>query len=124
MNELRIKQILFATDFLESSRLALDYAVAFAHHFKSTVVLLHAVELSPAAEGAEAVTAQPSLSRKEAEERLEAFAAGLRRTGLEVKTLIEDGTPCQVIISEVKAHAPDLLVLGVHGCLLYTSRCV
>jgi nucleotide-binding universal stress UspA family protein len=115
MNELRIKQILFATDFLESSRLALDYAVAFAHHFKSTVVLLHAVELSPAAEGAEAVTAQPSLSRKEAEERLEAFAAGLRRTGLEVKTLIEDGTPCQVIISEVKAHAPDLLVLGVHG---------
>ena len=56
MNELRIKRILFATDFLESSRLALDYAVAFAHHFKSTVVLLHAVELSPAAEGAEAAT--------------------------------------------------------------------
>jgi nucleotide-binding universal stress UspA family protein len=115
MNELRIKRILFATDFLESSRLALDYAVAFAHHFKSTVVLIHAVELSPAAEGAEAVTAQPSLSRIEAEGRLEAFAAGLRRTGLEVKTLIEDGTPCEVIISEVKAHAPDLLVLGVHG---------
>src|ERR1039458_3357124 len=100
MNELRIKRILFATDFLESSRLALDYAVAFAHHFKSTVVLLHSVELSPAAEG---------------EERLEAVAAGLRRTGLEVKTLIEDGTPCQVILSEVKAYAPDLLVLGVHG---------
>jgi nucleotide-binding universal stress UspA family protein len=59
MNELGIKRILFATDFLESSRLALDYAVAFAHHFNSTVVLLHAVELSPAAEGAEAVTAQP-----------------------------------------------------------------
>ena len=115
MNELRIKRILFATDFLESSRLALDYAVAFAHHFKSTVVLLHAVELSPAAEGAEAVTAQPSLSRIEAEERLEAFAAGLRRTGLEVKVLIEDGTPCQVILSAVRAHAPDLLVLGVHG---------
>jgi nucleotide-binding universal stress UspA family protein len=79
------------------------------------VVLLHAVELSPAAEGAEAVTAQPSLSRIEAEERLEAFAAGLRRTGLEVKVLIEDGTPCQVILSAVRAHAPDLLVLGVHG---------
>jgi nucleotide-binding universal stress UspA family protein len=115
MNDLRIKRILFATDFLESSRLALDYAVAFAHHFHSEVLLLHAVELSSPAEAAEAVTARPSLSRIEAEGRLKAFAAGLRRTGLEVKTLLEDGTPCRVILSEVKAHAPDLLVLGVHG---------
>jgi RND family efflux transporter MFP subunit len=115
MDKLQIKQILFATDFLESSRLALDYAVAFAHHFKATVVLLHAVELSTPAEEAEAVTGRPSLSRKAAEERLEAFASGLRRTGLEVKTLVEDGTPCQVILDAVKAYSPDLLVLGVHG---------
>jgi nucleotide-binding universal stress UspA family protein len=115
MNELRIKRILFATDFLESSRLALDYAVVFAHHFKATVTLLHVVELSPPAEEAEVVTGRACLTRIAAEERLEAFAAGLRRTGLEVKTLVEDGTPCQVILNRVKAHAPDLLVLGVHG---------
>jgi len=50
-----------------------------------------------------------------AEERLEAFAAGLRRNGLEVETNVEDGTPCQVILDAVKAQAPDLLVIGVHG---------
>jgi nucleotide-binding universal stress UspA family protein len=110
-----MKRILFATDFLESSRLALDYAVAFAHHFKSTVILLHAVELSPAAEEAEVVTARPCVSRMAAKERLDNFAAGLRRTGLEVETLVEDGTPCQVILDAVKARSPDLLVLGVHG---------
>jgi nucleotide-binding universal stress UspA family protein len=115
MNKLKIKRILFATYFLENSRLALDYAAAFAHHFKATVVLLHAVELSPPAEEAEAVTARPSLSRIAAKERLEAFACGLRRTGLEVKTLVKDGTPCQVILNAVKAHSPGLLVLGVHG---------
>jgi nucleotide-binding universal stress UspA family protein len=115
MNKLKIKRILFATDFLENSRLALDYAAAFAHHFKATVVLLHAVELSPPAEEAEVVTARPSLSRIAAEERLEAFASGLRRAGLEVKTLIEDGTPCQVILNAVEADSPDLLVLGVYG---------
>jgi nucleotide-binding universal stress UspA family protein len=115
MNELRIARILFATDFLESSRLALDYAVAFAHHFKSTVTLLHAVELSPAAEEAEVVTARPCVSRTAAKERLDAFATGLRRTGLEVETIVEDGTPCQVILNAVKAQSPDLLVLGVHG---------
>jgi len=115
MNELKIARILFATDFLESSRLALDYAVAFAHHFKSTVTLLHAVELSPPAQEAEVVTARPCVSRMAAKERLDNFAAGLRRTGLEVETLVEDGTPCQVILDAVKSQSPDLLVLGVHG---------
>jgi nucleotide-binding universal stress UspA family protein len=115
MNELKIKRILFATDFFACSRLALDYALAFAHQFRATIVLLHAIELSSPAEEAEKVTSRPSLSRIAAEKRLEAFAAGLRRTGLEVDTLVHDGTPCQVILNEVKGHATDLLVLGVHG---------
>jgi nucleotide-binding universal stress UspA family protein len=115
MNRLKIKRILFATDFLECSRLALDYAVAFAHHFKATVVLLHAIELPSPAEEAEKVTSRPSLSRIAAEERLEAFAAGLRRTGLVVDTVVHDGTPCRVILDEVRGNASDLLVLGVHG---------
>ena len=64
MERIRIKKILFATDFLECSRLALDYAVALAHHFKATLLLLHAVELSPAAEEVEAMGTGPSVSRK------------------------------------------------------------
>jgi nucleotide-binding universal stress UspA family protein len=115
MNPLKLRRILFATDFLESSRLALDYAVALAHHFKAALLLLHAVELSPAAEEAEGLTKRPSVSRNLAEERLEAFASGVRRTGLRVDTLVEDGSPCQVILDTVKSQAPDLLIMGVHG---------
>lgn len=111
----QIKRILFATDFLESSRLALDYAVAFAHRFSAKLVFLHAVELPPSAEAAELVTAKPSLSRQAAEERLKAFAAGVRRTGIDVDILVNDGTPCKVVLDAVKEMAPDLLILGVHG---------
>jgi len=115
MSQLRVERILFATDFLESSRLALDYAVAVAHHFKAHIVLLHAIELSPPAEEAEAITERPCLTRKAAQQRLDAFAAGLRRNGLAVETRVEDGSPCQVILDAVDALRPDLLVLGVHG---------
>ncbi len=37
--KLKTDRILFATDFLESSRLALDYAVPFARHFKAPIIM-------------------------------------------------------------------------------------
>lgn len=115
MQRLRIKHILFATDFLESSRLALDYAVVLAHHFDAMLLLLHAVELPPAAEAVEAMGTGPSVSRKAAESRIENFAAGIRRLGIAVETSVVDGTPCQVINDTVRQYAPGLLVLGAHG---------
>jgi len=115
MEPIRISKILFATDFLESSRLALDYAVAIAHHFNATLLLLHAVELSPAAEEVEAMGEGPSVSRKAAEDRIANFASGLRRLNLTVQTSVVDGTPYKVIQDAIHQHAPDLLVLGVHG---------
>ena len=110
-----IKRILFATDFLASSRLALDYAVAFAHRFKAVLVMLHVLELSSAAREAETQTAQPCLSRKGAQERLGAIASGVRRLGLEVETFVEEGIPSDVILQAVDRHSADLLVLGTHG---------
>jgi nucleotide-binding universal stress UspA family protein len=62
--ELKVQRILFATDFLESSRLALDYAVAFAEHFKATIMMLHVVELSQAAREVEVMRPGQSKMRK------------------------------------------------------------
>jgi nucleotide-binding universal stress UspA family protein len=111
----KIKRILFATDFLESSRLALDYAVAFAHHFKATIVMFHALELSTPAVEAELTTARPSVSRNAALQRLASFASGVRCTGLEVETFVENDTPSDAILRAVDYHSADLLVLGIHG---------
>jgi nucleotide-binding universal stress UspA family protein len=111
----KVTRILFATDFLESSRLALDYAVAFAHHFKATIVMLHALELSDAAREAELSTAGPSVTRKAALERISAIAAGVRCTGLKVETFVEEDIPSDAILRAVDDHSADLLVLGIHG---------
>ncbi|MDQ2840446.1 MAG: universal stress protein [Acidobacteriota bacterium] len=112
---LKMNRILFATDFLESSRLALDYAVAFAEHFQATIVMVHVVELSQAAREVEAETAGPSLMRRRAQERLAALAASVKRLNLNVEMYVEDGIPCEVILRDVDRYQADLLVLGVHG---------
>jgi nucleotide-binding universal stress UspA family protein len=112
---IKVKRILFATDFLGNSRLALDYAVAFAHHFSATLLMLHAIELSSPAREAEAETSRASLTRRAAQQRLDDLAAGVRRTNLNVETYIEDGIASEVILRACSRHGADLLVLGIHG---------
>jgi nucleotide-binding universal stress UspA family protein len=77
--------------------------------------MVHALVLSQPALEAEIALHGPSMTRKAALDRLNAFAAGVRRTGLTVETFIEDGVPCQVVLDAVRSHQIDLLVLGVHG---------
>jgi nucleotide-binding universal stress UspA family protein len=111
----KVKRILFATDFLESSRLALDYAMAFAHHFKATIIMLHTLELSNPAIVAELSTTRPCVTRNAALKRIAAIAAGVRCTGLEVETFVVADIPSDAILRAVADHSADLLVLGVHG---------
>lgn len=115
MTTLTMRRILFATDFLESSRLALDYALAIAHHFDAEILMLHAIELPPAAHEAEAVTHLPSVSRKLAQQALENLAQKVRRAGVRVRTRLVEGVPSTAILEVTRAERFDLLVLGVHG---------
>ncbi len=109
------KRIAIATDFLESSRLALDYAIGFAHHYGASVLMVHAIELTQAAQEAEMMSGRASMLRRSADERIQALAAGVRRLGISVETLIAEGNPCDVLLEAVDKYKPDLLVLGTHG---------
>jgi nucleotide-binding universal stress UspA family protein len=111
----KMERILFATDFLENSRLALDYAVCFAQHFNATIIMLHVFFLSQAAREAEIGISSPSASRKAAEERLNTLAEGVRRLGLEVEVHVVSGFASDVILASVRTYKADLLVLGTHG---------
>ena len=115
MTELKFKNILFATDFLQSSRLALDYAVALAHHFKSKIKMLHVVELSDAGLEAELTALRPCMTRLEAENRLDALASGVRRTGLDVETRLADGVPHEVIMARLPLMNRTCWCLGPRG---------
>lgn len=113
--KLPMQNIVFATDFLESSRLALDYAVAFSHHYGARLTIVHAFELSHEADEAEYISGRPSLSREHALARLQAFAAGVKRTGVNVDIDLREGDPCAAMLNSAAQNNADLLVLGTHG---------
>ena len=108
------QQILFATDFLASSRLALDYAVAFAHHDHSRLLMLHVFHMPQAAMEEETLDG-PSISRVSCENRLQAFTAGVRRVGVEAEWRLVEGWMPDTLLAQVQEIKPDLLVLGTHG---------
>ncbi len=108
------KKILYATDFLQSSRLALDYAVAFAHHYQARLLIMHIFHRPQAAIEEEALDG-PSISRLSRERRLEAFAAGVRRVGVEADWSLVEGWMPDTLLAQVQETKPDLLVLGTHG---------
>lgn len=112
---LPMRNIVFATDFLESSRLALDYAVAFSHHYGAALTIVHAFELSHEAEEAEFIKHRPSLSREHALARLQGFAAGVNRLGIRPEIDLREGDPCAAVLSSATENNADLLVLGTHG---------
>jgi nucleotide-binding universal stress UspA family protein len=112
---LPIQGIVYATDFLESSRLALDYAVAFAYQSKAELTIVHAFELSHEAEEAELLSQKASKSREMALTRLEGFAAGVRRLGIHVGIDLREGDPCWEVLNSAGGNHADLLVLGTHG---------
>ncbi len=113
-SRLAVKTILFATDFLESSRLALDYAVALTHHYHARLLIVHIFHMPQAAVEAEALDG-PSISRLSCEKRLEAFATGVRRVGVEAEWRLVEGWMPETLLVQVQEIKPDLLVLGTHG---------
>lgn len=114
-HRLPIRNIVFATDFLESSRLALDYAVAFAHRYNSKLTIVHVFELSSQAEEVEMLSHRPSVSRELALARLEAFAAGVQRLGVNTEIDLREGEACAGVLSSAAENQAGLLVLGTHG---------
>ena len=115
LKDIKIKRILLATDLLDSSRLALDYATVIAHYFKATLVMLNVIELSQAGMEAEMETRSPCMTRLCAQKRLDALAAGVRANEVLTETHVQKGVPWECILASVASYHADMLVLAVHG---------
>jgi nucleotide-binding universal stress UspA family protein len=116
---IEIKKILVPTDFSESARHALQYALTLAHSFGARITLLHVVENVtvsyasdlfpvPMAEVFEEVS---GYARKE----IAALAAELRARNIEVAERVAQGKPAVEILRAAREDAIDLIVLGTHG---------
>jgi nucleotide-binding universal stress UspA family protein len=110
-----ISTILLATDFLQSSRLALDYAASLANKLNAKLIIVNAFELDPEANSVEKADMIPSRTRREAEARLQSFVAGCNRAGVSATPLLVEGPVATAVISAVEKFKADLLVLGTQG---------
>lgn len=97
---LALRQILFATDFSDASRLAGATAAGLARQFGARLHVLHVVP--------------PVTDPAPAPVELRAVADALGR-GLPVVTAITSGLPARQIAGYARKNAIDLVVLGTHG---------
>jgi nucleotide-binding universal stress UspA family protein len=110
-----ISTILLATDFLPSSRLALDYAAVLASKLNAKLVIANAFELGPESSSVESVNNIPSRTRKEATAKLDAFAAGCCSAGVSAIPVLVEGPVSKALLSTVDKFKADLLVVGTQG---------
>jgi nucleotide-binding universal stress UspA family protein len=97
---LTFREILFATDFSEPSRLAGRTAAGLARHFDARLHVLHVVP--------------PVTDPTPAPEALRAAAAELG-AGVSVVTAVASGRVASQIVDYARRHAIELIVLGTHG---------
>lgn len=112
---MEIKTILLATDFLQSSRLALDYAVVLANKLSAQLLIVNAFELGPEADTVEKLEHVPSRTRRDAEARLQAFVTGSNCAGVAASWALVEGPVPDAILHAVDQHKAGLLVLGTQG---------
>ena len=115
-----IKTILHPTDFSESSKYAMSYAISFAQEFHARLVLLHVIEQISSALYFDMLQAPPLTQlmvniEKQAKQALDEVLPPELRGKLPAEYILRKGVPFAEILqcaSQVKA---DIIILGTHG---------
>jgi nucleotide-binding universal stress UspA family protein len=114
---MRIKKLLAPIDFSPASRVALDYAAAFARIFRAKLTLLHVIEPSAALALAfpdEAVRIEKE-SKEQSERMLAAMVTSQSQQDLTPKIVVKSGEVDREIVSTMHEEDIDVLVMGTHG---------
>jgi len=117
---IKLKKILVATDFGESSEAALTYGRDIARSFDATLHVLHIVQNVYTQFGTEAyVSVLPDLQRDvedAARTRLEALLSAEDRETLHATAVVlTSGAPASAIVDYANEARIDLIIMGTHG---------
>lgn len=116
-----IRQILYPVDFSESSRRALEHAVAIARWYQAGITALHVMpipETQPPILMAGVVDPQvpaPSGQRHNLEEQLRTWLEPAHQAGINTNVTIDEGSAAGRILAQVTSTHADLVVMGTHG---------
>jgi nucleotide-binding universal stress UspA family protein len=116
---IRVSKILAAVDFSSGSTTAVEYAVALAKAFQSTVTLFHVYEM-PALMNAIVPGADNAVDAEKdrafAQDWLEELRAETRKhSAVEMHVVVEHGSPAEGILSLSLRGGFDMIVMGTHG---------
>jgi len=104
----RLRKILFATDFSQHAGRALGYALSLAQEYASELTLLHAIEEIPPSWDLSTVSADVVA-------RLEKPIPPEARDWCTIKPRLRIGRPYQEIVRFALENEADLIILGVRG---------
>ena len=115
-----LKTILMATDFSETSKMALNHAKAMAERFDASLHLLHVLQ-DPRAQAWSVEAVGMNLDQlltdwtQQAQQQLDESLTEEERRSLRAVAETRVGYPFLEIIRYAKTHDVDLIVLGTHG---------
>ncbi len=116
---MRIRKILFATDFSPASRRAFDAALDLAKQNKAELTIFHSLVptvLYAEAETADSLYAQIEAdTRKNAETTLSRLKARADKGKIKTRTQIGKGSAAIQILRAAKSRRVDVIVVGTQG---------
>ena len=117
--ELQYKTILVPIDFSDFSKSALKYAVTFAQHYHSKLILIYVMEpvIYPPDFSMGQITL-PTINfevDKRAKEELNKLAEAEIGSLVQVETVLKTGKPFIEIIETAKEVDADLIIISTHG---------
>lgn len=110
VNKISFKNILFLTDFTESSEGAMAYALGFANHFGSQIYPAHACDPIILTE-----TAAPDILDEVEENSRRRLSALAKENNFNGTPLFARGPVAEAVPKWIAEHGIDLIVMGTHG---------
>ena len=115
----RIRRVLHATDFAQTSRRALDSAVSLAKlsHARLTILFVLApVVLVPGQYvDVETMATLQNRARELSAQQLASLATRARKAGVKTSVLLREGYVADQIVRACRSTKSDLVVMGTHG---------
>jgi len=108
----KLRNILFATDFSPSAQTGLSHAIDLAHRYGAVLYTAHVLPHMPFVEAAQP---DPEQIRLLADQRLHDLTHSASFKDVEHREMIVQGEAAEVLLNLVLEHAIDLIVIGTGG---------
>lgn len=116
IGDIRLRQILFATDFSPVADLAFEYAATIAESYHATLYVAHVIDLEPFETGE--LEFGPAIIKRlheQAEQKINRLLRTRPVYGTTCETLVTEGIVAEVLVDLLCRNHIDLAVLGTHG---------